>query len=51
MKIEQLTRELVDIVEQRNKLVELLDDDRKRYLFFSSFFQSPLCLCRICKLL
>ncbi|CAB4010569.1 -methionine sulfoxide oxidase MICAL3-like [Paramuricea clavata] len=30
IKIEQLTRELVDIVEQRNNLVELLDHDRKR---------------------
>lgn len=30
IKIEQLTRELVDIVEQRNTLVELLEQDRKR---------------------
>ena len=30
IKIDQLTRELVDIVEQRNSLVELLEQDRKR---------------------
>lgn len=34
-----LTRELVDIVDQRNSLVELLDNDRKRWLYIlSSFF-------------
>jgi hypothetical protein len=37
IKIEQLTRELVDIVEQRNTLVELLEHDRKRYLLLLVF--------------
>ena len=31
--IQQKTKQLVDIVEQRNALVELLDEERKRYVF------------------
>ena len=30
--IQKKTKQLVDIVEQRNALVELLDEERKRYV-------------------
>jgi len=31
--VERLTKEMVDTVEQRNALVEMLEDDRLRYAY------------------